>query len=71
MSGTSDQGPNELAADMARLEAALDRIDHLAAGAVGSQGDRIPKPVQEQSTPVLRDSLDSMIARLRAAIDEA
>lgn len=63
MSMTRAPDPDELAADMARLEAALERIDFLAAPAPRMAGDPI--------SPVVVDRLDSMIARLRAAIDEA
>jgi hypothetical protein len=69
MSMTIEPDPDDLATELARLEHALDRIDYLASStvpsAVGSVVD--PHPVSS----VLLNRLDSMIARLRAAIDEA
>ncbi len=71
MSITSGPEPDDIAADMARLEAALDRIDHLAAKVPPGRSEIAPQPVTDPVSPVVRERLDSMIDRLRAAIDEA
>ena len=74
MSMTNGSDPENLAADMARLEAALERIDYLSGV--------VPQPSPSSDTVVVSKAhepvplevihrLDSMIARLRAAIDEA
>lgn len=74
MSTTNGSDPEDLAADMARLEAALERIDYLsgvlpqpAAPSVAHGATVVHEPLP----PEVIQRLDSMIARLRAAIDEA
>lgn len=78
MSMTNASDPDDLTVGIARLEAALERIDSLASIASSSQILALQTPLHEGSThsdpyavsPVILDRLDSMIARLRAAIDE-
>lgn len=67
MSTTNGPGPDDIAADMARLEAALDRIDSLAGMAARPAAATSPGSVP----PEVLQRLDSMIDRLRAALDEA
>jgi hypothetical protein len=56
---------------MARLEAALERIDHLS-GLAQHGGDITEATVsRDPVSPEVLDRLDTMISRLRAAIDEA
>ncbi len=69
MSMTIEPDPDDLATELARLEQALDRIDYLASSTVPSAVASVVDPHPVSS--VLLDRLDSMIARLRAAIDEA
>lgn len=66
MTGPDSQ---DLAAELVRLEQALERIDYLASGKISGvvATDIVAKPI----SPIILDRLDSMIARLRAAIDEA
>lgn len=78
MSMTNASDPDDLTVGIARLEAALERIDSLASIASSSQILALQAPLHEASkhsdpyavSPVILDRLDSMIARLRAAIDE-
>jgi hypothetical protein len=73
---TGGPEPDDIAAEMARLEAALERIGALSASAqrnasaaapIEPWNDRVDGPVPTE----VAHRLDSMIARLRAAIDEA
>jgi hypothetical protein len=64
----SDQADgDELAAQTARLEAALERIARLAAGG----GSLARAPADIDVTRTVAERLDNTIARLRAAIGEA
>ncbi len=49
-----------------RLEAALERIAHLAA--VRPAGSNMPPPDADLSIPEIAERLDSLIARLRVAL---
>ena len=75
MSATTGPEADEIAADVARLEAALERIATISAVAV-SRAAEIAHPeaagrASEIDTTAIVRRLDMMIARLRAAIDEA
>ena len=67
MSTTNGPDPEDIAAGVARLEAALDRIESLADAGARPVSAVLSDPVP---TEVLQ-RLDSMIDRLRAALDEA
>ena len=77
MSMTNGSDPEDLAADMARLEAALERIDYLSGVVAQPPAPSAPSSAvvaseaHETVPPEVIHRLDSMIARLRAAIDEA
>ena len=75
MSATKGPEADELAADVARLEAALERIAHISAMAASRAAEIADTATSAQgeaidTTAIVR-RLDNMIARLRAAIDEA
>jgi hypothetical protein len=75
MSATKEPEADEFAADVARLEAALERIADISAMGVSRAAEiaNTATPAQGgaiDTTAIVR-RLDNMIARLRAAIDEA
>jgi hypothetical protein len=63
---TDEPEDPDAAAD--RLEAALERIAHLAA--VQSAQTNAPVPDSELSIPEIAERLDALISRLRAALGE-
>jgi hypothetical protein len=77
MSMMNGSDPEDITAGMARLEAALDRIDTLSGQAQLAGGGPIVAAERDTATPSdpvsteVLDHLDRMISRLRAAIDEA
>ena len=71
MSMTNGSDPEDLAADMARLEAALERIDYLSGVVAQPSAPSLAVEAQDKVSPEVIHRLDSVIARLRAAIDEA
>jgi len=75
MSATTGPEPDQLAADVARLEAALERIAQISAAGVTRAAEIADTATHAQAgsidTTAIVRRLDNMIARLRAAIDEA
>jgi hypothetical protein len=67
MSTTNTPETDDIDAGMARLEAALERIATAPRKIVV-----VPAPIEAtESSAIVAERLDKMIARLRAAIDEA